>query len=276
MHAPGEADLNLYAYVTGAVLKNVDPLGLEETSTSKSTEQTSSSPNDVMIVPDVPLRADPTGINEEQRSFGEQWLQKDPENRRLVTMAPGGDSGDFESAVEEAAELSEGGRVILNIGHAAPNAFDMTPRVNDEDGKGMTFHSVMLQPQNNRTDQAQADARKATLERAGDALERNDVKEFVVMACRFASADRGRRDFAENVAKLLKTDVRGWYQFVESGVTTDENFVPRAYTNLVKTRQTSAKAPTGQPADHAAFTELPNESKSILIKAPTNASTASE
>src|SRR5690606_2225484 len=29
VHAPGEADLNLYAYVSGAVLKNVDPLGLE-------------------------------------------------------------------------------------------------------------------------------------------------------------------------------------------------------------------------------------------------------
>lgn len=28
MHSPGEADLNLYAYVSGQVLKNVDPLGL--------------------------------------------------------------------------------------------------------------------------------------------------------------------------------------------------------------------------------------------------------
>ena len=29
IHAPGEADLNLYAYVSGSVLKNVDPLGLD-------------------------------------------------------------------------------------------------------------------------------------------------------------------------------------------------------------------------------------------------------
>ena len=29
VHAPGQADLNLYAYVSGAVLKNVDPLGLD-------------------------------------------------------------------------------------------------------------------------------------------------------------------------------------------------------------------------------------------------------
>ena len=30
IHAPGEADLNVYAYVSGSFLKNVDPLGLEE------------------------------------------------------------------------------------------------------------------------------------------------------------------------------------------------------------------------------------------------------
>jgi RHS repeat-associated protein len=30
VHAPGQADLNLYAYVSGSVLKNVDPLGLTE------------------------------------------------------------------------------------------------------------------------------------------------------------------------------------------------------------------------------------------------------
>jgi RHS repeat-associated protein len=30
IHAPGEADPNVYAYVSGSVLKNVDPLGLEE------------------------------------------------------------------------------------------------------------------------------------------------------------------------------------------------------------------------------------------------------
>ena len=39
VHAPGEADLNLYAYVSGAVLKNVDPLGLEETVSVASVEQ---------------------------------------------------------------------------------------------------------------------------------------------------------------------------------------------------------------------------------------------
>src|SRR5690606_15558277 len=30
VHAPGEADLNVYAYVSGRVLKNIDPLGLDE------------------------------------------------------------------------------------------------------------------------------------------------------------------------------------------------------------------------------------------------------
>jgi len=30
VHAPGEADFNLYAYVSGAVLKNTDPIGLTD------------------------------------------------------------------------------------------------------------------------------------------------------------------------------------------------------------------------------------------------------
>ena len=52
IHAPGEADLNVYAYVSGSVLKNVDPLGLctnEDncggTDSQSSTDSTSESPD---------------------------------------------------------------------------------------------------------------------------------------------------------------------------------------------------------------------------------------
>ena len=38
VHAPGEADLNLYAYVSGSVLKNVDPLGLANEEVTVSNE----------------------------------------------------------------------------------------------------------------------------------------------------------------------------------------------------------------------------------------------
>src|SRR5690606_21031097 len=38
IHAPGEADLNVYAYVSGAVLKNVDPLGLEASEAQRQVE----------------------------------------------------------------------------------------------------------------------------------------------------------------------------------------------------------------------------------------------
>ena len=31
VHEPGEADANLYAYVSGMTLKSIDPLGLEKT-----------------------------------------------------------------------------------------------------------------------------------------------------------------------------------------------------------------------------------------------------
>jgi RHS repeat-associated protein len=39
IHAPGEADLNVYAYVSGSILKNVDPLGLEEEAASSDEGQ---------------------------------------------------------------------------------------------------------------------------------------------------------------------------------------------------------------------------------------------
>jgi RHS repeat-associated protein len=52
IHAPGEADLNVYAYVSGSILKNVDPLGLctnEDncggTDSQSSTDSTSESPD---------------------------------------------------------------------------------------------------------------------------------------------------------------------------------------------------------------------------------------
>ena len=39
IHAPGEADLNVYAYVSGSILKNVDPLELEEEAASSDEGQ---------------------------------------------------------------------------------------------------------------------------------------------------------------------------------------------------------------------------------------------
>jgi RHS repeat-associated protein len=38
VHVPGEADLNLYAYVRGAVLKNIDPLGLQDKNSGTDTQ----------------------------------------------------------------------------------------------------------------------------------------------------------------------------------------------------------------------------------------------
>ena len=45
VHAPGEADLNVYAYVSGAVLKNVDPLGLDEEAAQQSSRASEISPS---------------------------------------------------------------------------------------------------------------------------------------------------------------------------------------------------------------------------------------
>ena len=45
VHAPGEADLNVYAYVSGSVLRNVDPLGLDRLNTDEAAETTDSEGN---------------------------------------------------------------------------------------------------------------------------------------------------------------------------------------------------------------------------------------
>jgi len=53
VHAPGEADLNLYAYVSGALLKAVDPVGLDRVG---NTVQYDALSGEAVAVNDVPLR----------------------------------------------------------------------------------------------------------------------------------------------------------------------------------------------------------------------------
>lgn len=50
VHAPGEADLNLYAYVHGTVLKSVDPLGLYDTTPMRA--PVDSEPRSVVLLVD--------------------------------------------------------------------------------------------------------------------------------------------------------------------------------------------------------------------------------
>src|SRR5690606_37478095 len=45
IHAPGQADLNVYAYVSGSILKNVDPLGLDKLNTDEAAESTDADGN---------------------------------------------------------------------------------------------------------------------------------------------------------------------------------------------------------------------------------------
>ncbi len=59
MHAPGKADLNPYAYVHGAILKSIDPLGLEpddneSSSVGSSHSNSSSSPETKAAPPAAP------------------------------------------------------------------------------------------------------------------------------------------------------------------------------------------------------------------------------
>jgi len=104
VHAPGEADLNLYAYVKGAVLKAVDPDGLQDQSipcegpcapgvgieqrADGSTTQVKGSPSGG-VVPVGPVNAPPRGKSPPRYAPGPQ-TNPSPKNAptRRPSLAP--------------------------------------------------------------------------------------------------------------------------------------------------------------------------------------------
>ena len=72
IHAPGEADLNVYAYVSGSVLKNVDPLGLQQTSADAPASEAGNTPNssqssNVVTLPEIQIHGSvPSGSGKDE------------------------------------------------------------------------------------------------------------------------------------------------------------------------------------------------------------------
>lgn len=83
IHAPGEADLNVYAYVSGSILKNVDPLGLQSTDPVSSGGASST---------EAPDPADHMGTAHEGASSDGSYLEatSDPEWQKGVGGAATG------------------------------------------------------------------------------------------------------------------------------------------------------------------------------------------
>jgi len=115
IHAPGEADLNVYAYVSGGILKNVDPLGLEE----DQTQNASFEPNQSLEGGGVS-----DGTHEQNQSYlepsgsGQGYLQSTAPNCWAAGCHPV--TGEFLPTVAEQTRPSaETARTVLEVSAGA-------------------------------------------------------------------------------------------------------------------------------------------------------------
>ena len=98
MHAPGKADLNVYAYVSGQILRNVDPLGLEEKDTVKVT----------FVPDDVRAEANAAGIDPDNPGEGNSFAFRDNRNGKVLIYASD-DPSALSRSEYEATHFREGG-----------------------------------------------------------------------------------------------------------------------------------------------------------------------
>ena len=195
VHAPGEADLNLYAYVSGAVLKNVDPLGLDT----------------VMITDSV------------SEKFARQWeksvhgkladgrvirTELEEGRRHVVEVADKASAEDMKGAVKSAAEKAgESGKVIFSVGHGASEdgaaSVDLLPSQTNEDHPYRLNNSELRAA---RQDGKVIDGVKHTnmgnektdlLRAYGEALRAEGVETLELLTCRVGRDNSG---FVEDIA----------------------------------------------------------------------------
>lgn len=220
---------------------------------------------DVMLVPNVPVAADPRGLNAEIRLFGEQWKKKDPAHRELVLVAPGTNLNAFKTAMSDAAQIARGRTVILNVGHGsdlsasrASAFFDITPRINNAKGRSAEATGAMFRDDVNNL--GARDARILALEEAGKAFEQAKVNLFVILACRVGSP--AAEVFMQDVSFALRTAIQGYKQKVLSQVVTDSGFVVRSATLL----EIEGAVPVGLSPTSRFFTEIPTKFKTIISR----------
>src|SRR5690606_2015238 len=99
VHAPGSADLNVYAYVHGQILKNIDPLGLQSQAPSKEMS------DDVTVQDMEAYDANNTYLSDLTGAVGsDQWVAGFAEQAEGISPLQGPISGeqDQRNAIEMA------------------------------------------------------------------------------------------------------------------------------------------------------------------------------
>ncbi len=208
VHSPGQGDLNLYAYVKGAVLQSVDPLGLDK----------------VMIVAG---NADAT-IEKEQgdaylKTFAGQWAKSTSEKlsdgtiirtelelgrRHVVTVDKNATAQEMKTKMAQASKLAgRNGKVILAVGHGgagddfkagtldlAPNAKGTKLKLNADD---LAFaEKARTEKGTVKTSGAENEA-TTLLGDWGDSLRDAEVSSLELLTCKIG-ADKGT--FMKNLA----------------------------------------------------------------------------
>ena len=100
---------------------------------------------------------------------------------------------------------------------------------------------------------ARRDERVLAFEQVGQVFENQDVRLFVVLACRVGGAAADL--FIKDVSFFLRTAVMGYKQKILFQGVTDESFVMRSATLL----EIEGSVPVGLPATDRRFTEIPNK-----------------
>jgi RHS repeat-associated protein len=204
-----EADTNVYAYVRGRLLKNTDPLGLQD--------QNAETQNSAVLSPDATPNAEGTP-NQQAAQWGEQYQQADPASRSNIRVQASSDPATFLHSYEQAAQRAEGGEIILNVGHGMHQSgksvwgFDLAPK-SGSGGHGdaptlrITEDDLAAPPKNAQGavfDQQRA--HHALLKEMGEINAKFGITRVTILACN-VGADRLQ---VKDLANLLMTEVRAF------------------------------------------------------------------
>ncbi|HEY5959876.1 MAG TPA: hypothetical protein VIV60_25150, partial [Polyangiaceae bacterium] len=197
-----------YAYVSGAVLKNVDPVGLD----------------DVMIVPTAPMADKKTGaLSEEQqnqiayRDFAKEWAAAG-DGRKVLEMNSGASNKEVLEVLKSAAATAgKDGTIIYNIGHGGvgraipvegPNrhsdtsGFDLVPFRSPEERRFLSTTDMVVKDGGKnwrRFGDESLTGNRDMMRKVGEEFRKAGIKQFHVLACNAGQDPRFGRELSRTL-----------------------------------------------------------------------------
>ncbi len=236
MHQPGKADLNLYAYVRGAIFRAVDVLGLDDVmivakaADAKNPVSTSSDKGPGSVP--APAQAE---VPRDLQKFAQQWASGH-NDRHIVYVQEGASGGDIILAFNRAGKMVDsGGKVVLAVGHGDGGSsedeggfqpwFQLTPAANDHDFNTINITADglagALRPVDSNGVKYNGKERDATaakvLRTIGQALHGSKVTEVELLTCNVGQAPQNGSPFLSDVAKTVTKPIAAHTRYVAPG-----------------------------------------------------------